>query len=161
MLTELRLTFHRDLDALHREIAMYPDDASVWAEPPGCPNSAGTLTLHMCGNLRHYIGAQLGGSSYVRDREAEFGDRDLPRHELQGIVEATRDEVDRALGGLKPDALDAPFQMPMLPEPITVGLWLLHLGVHLSYHLGQLDYHRRLVTGDATAAGAMAPAALV
>jgi len=63
----------RDLRTLAAELDAYPDDASVWACPPGIPNAAGTLVLHVAGNLRHFVGARMGGTGYVRDRAAERG----------------------------------------------------------------------------------------
>ena len=72
----------RELRTLRRELEAYPDERQLWQEVPGLPNSAGTLALHLTGNLQHYIGACWGGTGYVRNRDAEFGQRDVPRSEL-------------------------------------------------------------------------------
>ena len=101
----------RELATLRDELLAYPDDASVWALPAGVPNSAGTLTLHLAGNLRWFVGAQLGATAYVRDREAEFATRDLPRAELMALIERTADEVTRSLAALDPEALDGDFPL--------------------------------------------------
>ncbi|MEZ4417714.1 MAG: DinB family protein [Gemmatimonadota bacterium] len=151
LLDDLRVIIGRDLDGLQRELELYPDDASVWVLPEGVPNSAGTLALHLVGNLRHFIGALLGGSGYVRDREAEFGDRDLPRSELITRIDAARTEVLGALDRMSPDVLDDPFAMPN-GASAPFGRFLVHLAVHLGYHLGQVDYHRRMVTGEGASA---------
>lgn len=161
MVSELRKVINRDLETVYRELELYPDDDSLWSTPPGCANPGGTLVLHIVGNLRHYIGAQLGGTLYVRDREAEFATRNVERHQLQQIVAQARDEIDGTFERMNENALSNPAQAPLAEGDVTTGLWLMHLAVHLSYHLGQLDYHRRLVTGDATSAGAMALSALV
>ncbi|MGH7583527.1 MAG: DinB superfamily protein, partial [Gemmatimonadales bacterium] len=92
----------RDLAGFTLELDAYPNDSSVWALPPGIRNSTGTLTLHGCGNLRHFVGGILGRSGYLRDRVAEFAVRDLPRAELEMLIAVTRDEVARALDQLDP-----------------------------------------------------------
>jgi hypothetical protein len=145
----------RELAGLDRELEGYPDDASVWALPKGVSNSTGTLVLHCCGNLRHFIGAKLGGSSYVRDRDAEFALRDLSRAELHALVAVTTDEVSHALDTINEAALPVvlPFEFAGgYPETIT---FLVHLAAHLGYHVGQADAHRRVVTGVARPVGAM------
>jgi hypothetical protein len=161
MLTELATIFAREIDGLRAEIEHYPDDEALWREVPGCPNSGGTLALHMLGNLRHFIGAQLGNTRYVRQRDAEFSTRGLPRSEVLALVAAAGREVGQALSALDPDVLSRPCALPSSGTSITTGLWLLHLGSHLAFHLGQLDYHRRAATGIRTSAGAVAIQALV
>lgn len=142
----------RDLRAVKRELDLYADEQDLWVTPPGAPNAAGTLALHLAGNLQHYVGARLGASGYVRNREAEFSRRDVPRNVLQAELDAAIAAVESAL------ARDAE-----LPDrfPEVVGGWgtdtgdfLVHLVSHLGFHLGQIDYHRRLVTADARSAGA-------
>lgn len=155
MISALLILFRRDLDGLRAEIELYPDDASLWRDVPGCPNPGGTLILHAVGNLRHFVGGRLAGSDYVRDREAEFADRDLSREELLTRVAAARSEVLAALEALDPASLPAPHPLPFGDLQPSTGLWLTHLATHLAFHLGQLDYHRRAVTGDATSAGVM------
>jgi uncharacterized damage-inducible protein DinB len=147
---DLRTIMLRDLGALKRELGAYPDDETVWTVPAGVPNSAGTLALHLAGNLHHYVGAVLGGSGYVRDREEEFGARDLPRSELMARIDAASAAVDGALRELDENRLDEPFPADFPHGRVAAGRFLLHLATHLAYHLGQVDYHRRLVTGDAT-----------
>ncbi len=160
MLTELRAILRRDLIATGVEVSRYPDADTLWREAPGCPNSGGTLVLHMVGNLRHYIGAEMGGSGYVRDRPAEFGDRGIPRDEIQARINAAIDEVDAGLSTLSPEQLDAPSTAPVGDNALSVRMWLMHLSVHLAYHLGQLNYHRRILTGDASDTGTLSLRAL-
>lgn len=143
----------RDLGGFELELDAYPDDASVWALPAGVRNSTGTLTLHGCGNLRHFIGGVLGGSGYVRDRDAEFATRDLPRVELEMLIAVTRDEVARALDHLDSDLLTSDFPLPVGGVTLSTGQFLVHLATHLTYHLGQADVHRRVVTGQAEGVG--------
>lgn len=145
----------RDLDGFLAELDGYPDDASVWAMPAGIRNSTGTLAAHVAGNLRHFIGAQLGASGYVRQRDREFSVRDTSRDALRTDLLAARREVDAVLRDLDParlgDELPAPFGRVRLP----IGLALVHLATHLAYHLGQADIHRRITTGNAEPVGAM------
>lgn len=150
LLSAVRTMLVRDLKSADAQIAAYPDDESLWLLPAGISNSAGSLGLHMAGNLRHFIGAVLGGSGYVRDRDAEFGGRGVSREKIRSDIAAAIDEVTAALDGLDPETLGQPFPTPVGPMKIKVRTsdLLLHLSAHLTYHLGQVDYHRRLLTSD-------------
>jgi uncharacterized damage-inducible protein DinB len=146
----------RELRAARREVESYPDDAALWREVPGLPNAGGTLALHLAGNLRHYVGARLGGSGYVRDREREFAARGVPRAEVAAGLGAALDEVTRALAGLDDAGLALRYPEAVGGHELTTGEFLAHVLAHLAYHLGQLDYHRRAATGDASGVGAIA-----
>jgi hypothetical protein len=144
----------RDLGALKREIAAFPDDAGPWAERPGIANTSGTLALHCAGNLQHFIGATLGWSGYVRQRDLEFSRRGVPRAELLA-------ELDRAIAAVltlaaAPDkVLPAVYPDPFGGKQVNTDVMLVHLAVHLGYHLGQVDYHRRMTVGDGTTVDAV------
>ena len=153
----IRTVMMRELRGLDREIAAYPDDASVWRTPPGISNSAGNLALHMAGNLRHFIGHVLGGTTYVRDRNAEFSAKDLSRDELRAIVAEAIEDLDDAFAKISDEQLGSEFPLPIMEHRFRTSDFLMHLSVHLSYHLGQVDYHRRLVTGSATTVGTVDP----
>ena len=155
----IRAVLLRDLAAFRRELEAYPDEASIWKLPAGLPNSAGTLALHVAGNLQHFVGAILGGSGYVRDRAAEFSERGAPRAELLRRLVAAEDAVRLGLDGR---ALPEQYPGAAGGGGMTVRTdeWLAHLAVHLTYHLGQVDYHRRIVTGNSTGVGAIATAEL-
>ena len=159
--TDLARHILRDLKSVKDELNAYPDDATVWAMPPGAPNSGGTLALHMAGNLQHFIGAGLGQKGYVRDREGEFGRRDVPRAELIAEVERAEKVIADVLLEAPSSMLDGDFPLAVGGRHLPRQLFVLHLTGHLSYHLGQLDYHRRLVTGDGTSVGALSPFALM
>jgi uncharacterized damage-inducible protein DinB len=152
--------FGRELATVRDQLLAYPDTESTWALPNGLPNSAGTLALHLAGNLRWFIGAQLGGSNYVRDRDAEFALRGIARDELVRNIEAASDEVTRALAQLDDSTLEQPFPLEVGGVRLPTGRFIGHLAVHLAYHLGQMDYHRRVVTGVNKSLGALAPSAL-
>jgi len=150
----------RELFALRRAVEAYPDEASLWRRLPGIPNSGGTLALHLAGNLQHFVGAVLGNTGYRRDRDAEFAQRDVPREALLAEIDATLAAVDRGLGAVQDETLASLYPEAISGRAVTTGDWLVHLAAHLAYHLGQLDYHRRVVTGDSRSIGALAVAEL-
>lgn len=145
----------RDLRGVRREIEAYPDDASVWRAIPGLHNTGGTLALHVAGNIRHYFGAVLGGDGYQRDRDAEFGRRDVARADLLAGIDEAIAAVTRALPRVDDAALASPYPEPIAKRRVRTLDFTIHLATHLAYHLGQLDYHRRAVTGDGTAVDAV------
>lgn len=151
----LQAIFTRELRTLVREVEAYPDDETLWVTAPGVANSGGTLVLHVTGNLRHFIGRVLGHSGYVRDRDAEFRTVGLTRMELVAQIEATRAEVQRGLARLGRDGADESFVSPDDRAATYLNRILLHLLSHFAYHLGQMDYHRRLVTGEGGQVDAM------
>jgi hypothetical protein len=161
VLTDLSAVMSRELDALRREIELYPDDESLWREVPGCPNSGGTLALHLVGNLRHFIGARIGRTGYVRNRDAEFATRGMPRQAIVAMIDEARRDVVSTLAALDPSALSGETPLPQGDRSLRTSRWLIHLAVHLGYHLGQVDYHRRAVTGDRTSAATLSLPALL
>jgi hypothetical protein len=150
----IRRVLLRDLDGLAAQIGAYPREDDIWKIVPGVANPGGTLALHLVGNLRAFIGAELGKSGYVRDRDAEFSARGVSRPEILARIAAARLDVDTALATLSDSALPAPFAQDVGGARLNTGLLLLHIIAHFGYHLGQIDYHRRAVTGG-TAVPAM------
>jgi hypothetical protein len=151
----------RDIAGLERELALYPDEASIWKTLPGMPNSAGNIVLHLAGNLQHFFGAALGNTRYVRDRATEFSKRDVPRRELEKELRRARAGVMAGFATLTNDSLAQPFPVKITDTEFSTQLAILQLISHLDYHLGQLDYHRRAVTGDSTSANVVAAPELV
>jgi uncharacterized damage-inducible protein DinB len=137
----------RDITGLIREIKAYPDDAAVWQTAPGVTNSGGTLALHVAGNMQYFIGAVLNSSGFVRDRDAEFASRGLPRARLLAELKAALSAVEQTLPGLTDTQLAAEYPVPVAGRRVRTSDLLVHLAAHLGYHLGQVDYHRRFVTG--------------
>jgi len=137
----------RDLDALRRHVEGYPDDESLWRIGGSILNSAGTLALHLVGNLEHYVGAVLGGTDYVRDRHREFSERDVARTEILERVSRCRETVVSTLQEIDDEQFLAPFpgELPPSMEGASTHLFLLHLSGHFLWHLGQMDYHRRIL----------------
>jgi hypothetical protein len=153
----LSILMTRELSAFSRELDLFEDESLIWSTVPGIANSAGNLTLHVCGNLQHFVGAILGGTGYVRDRELEFSARGIGRAELHANLARTSDVVRTVLPRLSGKNFTTDF--PELPGGlrVPVGLFLLHLSTHLAFHLGQAGYLRRLLTGEnPQSSGAMA-----
>lgn len=145
MLTESLIPiFERDLNKLKEEIESYRTDEQLWIVPDGIKNSGGNLALHLIGNLNHFIGAVLGENGYVRNRDAEFSTKGGTRAEIAAMVLDAVPVVSSALGKLTAEALVKDFPVEKHDETRRVDFMLLHLFGHFSYHLGQINYHRRL-----------------
>jgi hypothetical protein len=146
MMTEnLIEIFERDLNKLITEIKAYKEENNLWLIKDGISNSAGNLCLHLIGNLNHFIGAVLGNSGYVREREKEFSLKNIPRNELVSNLEKTITIVKTSLTNLPEAEMETNFPIEVFGKPLTTGFFLIHLTTHLSYHLGQINYHRRLL----------------
>jgi uncharacterized damage-inducible protein DinB len=142
---ELKKVFIKDLLKLKEEIALYRDEQSMWKIEKEITNSAGNLCLHLVGNLKHFIGATMGNTGYVRNREQEFSLKNIPQKELIKMVEETIDAVGNTLSNVNDDQLNEEYPLLVLKEKTSTGYFLFHLAAHLGYHLGQINYHRRLV----------------
>lgn len=146
---ELAELFRRELTRLIQELDAFPDRTALWLTAPGVTNSAGNLALHLEGNLREFIGRQLGGIAYQRERDLEFVPSDLPVEELIRRIEAVREMVPRVLASLEAQQMEAPQTHLSQDPPLTTRQFLIHLLGHLSFHLGQIDYLRRILTQGA------------
>ena len=155
-LEELQFFLLRDLAAIERELNLYPYDQSVWKNLPGLPNSAGNLILHVAGGTQYFFGAVVAHTGYVRNREAEFSRKDVPRSELQKELVSAKQAVLAGFAMLTEGKLEQPFPVRITDSELSTRLTVLQLVTHIAYHLGQLDYHRRVVTGNSTSANTMA-----
>jgi DinB superfamily len=146
MITELSRLYTRDLNKVMAELDAYPDEAAVWVVMGDIRNSAGTLALHLVGNLSQFIGTDLGGVPFARDRDSEFSRRNVPRAELKAELLRVQGLVETTMARLPPATLDQPHprQPAGFTDGMTSGEFLLHLYGHLNWHLGQINYHRRL-----------------
>lgn len=142
--------FTRDLKKLAEEIKLYKTEEDVWKIPNGVLNSGGTLCLHICGNLNHFVGTVLGNTGYVRNRDKEFAERNIPKAVLVREVEQTIAAVTNTMKGLSDKDLELEYGA-MPPQLAEMGktrfFFLIHLISHADYHIGQINYHRRMVTG--------------
>ena len=145
MIKILLQLFQRDLEKLKSEISLFKDEKKIWEISGNVKNSAGNLCLHLCGNLQHFIGAVLGNSGYVRNRDAEFSRKNVPVKELVDEIELTAKVVENTLNELEEEILQKTFPINVFGYEMTTGYFLTHLTTHLNYHLGQINYHRRLL----------------
>ena len=139
--------FQKDLDKLKEEISLYPKDEQLWQIKEGINNSGGNLCLHLTGNLQHFIGAVLGDSGYVRNRDAEFRVKNIPRSKLLEDIDITRSVVTDTLEQLSKNDLQKDYILPVLDEKTNTSYFLIYLLSHLNYHIGQINYHRRIIAG--------------
>ncbi len=142
--TSLSNLFSRDLDRLKAEVTSYESDRVFWSVAKEISNSAGNLTIHLIGNLNHFIGAVLGNTGYLRDREAEFNDKNIQRKLLLEQIDEIKAIIETTLSGLSDTDLQQTYPINIRKEGMSVEQFLLHLYGHLNYHLGQINYHRRL-----------------
>ncbi len=146
MLTEtLVKLFTRDLKALKREVNLYKDEKNLWVVSKDISNSAGNLCLHLVGNLNHFIGATIGDSGYVRQRDLEFSLKDIPKSDLIKLIGDTIEVVENTLSNLTEADLQKEYKRRVFEDTMTTEYFLVHLSMHLAYHLGQINYHRRLL----------------
>jgi uncharacterized protein DUF1572 len=147
---DIALTLIRELEGFKRELALFPDDESVWSTLPGLSNSAGNLALHIAGNLQHFIGTVLGSTGYVRNRDLEFGQRSGPRENVYAELDAAISVVRRVLPSIPNDRLEQEFPEQLMGMRFRTSTFLVHLCAHAGFHLGQAGYLRRILTSDST-----------
>ena len=146
MLTHtLTKLFLRDLTKLEEELQLYSNESDLWRLKEGISNSAGNLCLHLVGNLNHFIGAELGQTGYVRQRDLEFATKDVPRETLLQQVADTKTMITASLKSLTEEQLQEEYRRNPFEDYMTTEYFLVHLSMHLAYHLGQINYHRRLL----------------
>ena len=139
--------FERDLRKLRAEINLYSDEKKIWIVEAGISNSAGNLCLHLLGNLNYFIGVGIGQTGYIRHRDDEFSLKNIPRSDLNAQIDAVIEVIKKALDGLSDAGFEGNFPIDKDGQILKMDFMLLHLLGHLSYHLGQINYHRRLIGG--------------
>ena len=137
--------FNRDLNRLKLEIESYNDENNLWVIEKEISNSAGNLCLHIVGNLNTFIGAEFGSTGYVRQRDLEFSLKDVPRAELINQIVETTSMVEKVIETLNEDDFQKEYSRRIFEDKMTTEFFLIHLTAHLNYHLGQINYHRRLL----------------
>jgi len=150
ILESLSTLFQRDLKRLASEIEKYKDEPSLWITEKDINNSAGNLCLHLIGNLNHFIGHVIGNSDYQRDRIFEFSGKDVPKKELLEQISKTSLVLKSVLESLQDSDLKKQYPIEVFGKPLATGMFMIHLQGHLNYHLGQINYHRRLVSVEAS-----------
>jgi uncharacterized damage-inducible protein DinB len=146
--TIIKKLYLRDLAKLRTEIELYKNEENLWYTEGDITNSAGNLCLHLVGNLNAYIGDVLGHTGYVRDRPLEFSSRNVPRADLLKSIDETIEMMSTTLDRLNDEILSREYPQVVAEGTVTTGYFLTHLSSHLMYHLGQINYHRRLLDKD-------------
>lgn len=141
----LKSLYNRDLSKLKLEIESYQNEDAIWIIDKNISNSAGNLCLHLMGNLNTYIGAELGKTNYIRNRPLEFSSKNIPRAELINKIEEIITIINKVLDSLTEADLEKIYPQIVFEKEMTTGFFLIHLSTHLAYHLGQINYHRRLL----------------
>lgn len=141
----LKILFTRDLNRLRKEVELYNNENNIWRVEKNIANSAGNLCLHLIGNLNTYIGKEIGKTDYVRNRDLEFSLKNVPRTELLDKIDETIKVINKSLDKLDEDSLKNEYPILVFEEKTSTEYLLIHLTTHLSYHLGQINYHRRLI----------------
>ncbi len=136
--------FDRDLKKLKDEISSFKNEKNLWMISGEVTNTAGNLCLHLCGNLKTFIGANLGHSGYVRNRDAEFASKDIPKDDLLKNIDETIESVNSSLTSIDEKELDHIYKQNFLQKNVSTAFFLVHLISHLNYHLGQINYLRRM-----------------
>lgn len=146
MLTQTLIKlFKRDLNKLITEVNLYKDESNLWLTSKEVSNSAGNLCLHIIGNLSTFIGAEFGNTGYIRQRDLEFSLKDVSRTDMVAQVKEVITIVENTLSSLTEDDLQKEYSRRVLEDTMTTEYFLVHLSMHLAYHLGQINYHRRLL----------------
>jgi len=147
MSTQQALTalFERDLDKAIAALKAYRKESNLWVTSGEINNSAGNLLMHICGNLRHFIGSTLGDSGYIRRRDDEFNLKDVKKSEILAELKTTKKMLKQVLPQLKEEQMDSIYPINVFGKEMTTRFFLMHLSGHLNYHLGQINYHRRLL----------------
>ncbi len=144
---DLATFFHRDLTRLGQQIEAFRNDEALWRTLPGVSNAAGNLALHIEGNLREYVGRQLGKLPYSRNRELEFSLRGLSKHELGTRIAELRRSIPSIIEELSSEQMEMEYPEVVLEIAISTQEFLIHLYGHMNWHLGQIDYLRRILSG--------------
>jgi uncharacterized damage-inducible protein DinB len=139
--------FNRDLSKLKDELNLYTEEGKIWELKGEIKNSAGNLALHLLGNLNHFIGAILGENGYVRNRDAEFSEKYVPRNQITDNIDKTIKMIKSVLSKIRDADIkkDCPVEVLKNKGKMSTEFFLIHLAGHLNYHLGQVNYHRRLI----------------
>jgi uncharacterized damage-inducible protein DinB len=145
MVETLKTIFTRDLKRLRTEVELYNNENNLWQVEKSIANSAGNLCLHLIGNLNTYIGKEIGKTDYIRNRALEFSLKDIPKAELLKKIDDTILVVNSSLNKLTQEALTQAYPILVFDEVTSTEFLLVHLTTHLTYHLGQINYHRRLL----------------
>ena len=142
----IKIQFISNLNSIKKEIESYPDDAGIWEIRGDINNAPATLAIHICGNLKHVLGAGIDNNGFIRNRDTEFSARGLSKEQVMNEIDLTIVMIEPVLDSLNSIDLEKPWPNDGFGEGQTIGSVLIRIGIHLGYHIGQINYHRRLLT---------------
>ena len=142
--TELAELYRRDILKLKEEIENLKDEGSLWRKADGVNNPAGSLALHITGGLNWLVGTLLANTGYVRERDKEFSARDVPKEQLISGLDDLAAMVYRVLSGLSEEEFESDYPLDFLGNK-SVHFYMVNFYGHLNYHLGQVNYLRRIL----------------
>lgn len=143
-----RVILQRELKSLIKEVESYAREEDLWIKTDTIPNSAGNLVLHLMGSLKTYLGDHLGGETYARDKALEFRGEAQSRSQLLQELNTLLSRVENILDPLDAQLLDGQYPVEVEGANYPTQLILFHVLAHFSYHLGQINFHRRLLSQD-------------
>lgn len=142
---DLAKLFDRDLEKLGEELNAYHHEDDIWILEGSIKNTAGNLAMHICGNLQHFIGAVLADTGYKRNRSFEFEGK-MTRAEILEEVRETRNVIASFFKRVDSSIYESTYPLEVFGFKMTTFFFITHLQGHLNYHLGQVNYHRRLLS---------------
>lgn len=145
ILNSLKSIFDRDIEKVKKELSLYQHEENIWKIKKNIKNSGGNLTLHLIGNLKHFIGAIMGESGYIRNREAEFTDIHIPVQDMLRQLDEVKTVIHNTFARISSEDLEKKYPVNVFGYEMNTMYFLMHLIAHLNYHLGQINYHRRLL----------------
>lgn len=137
--------YERDIRKMIEEVNLFKNEEDLWRTAGTVKNSCGNLVLHIIGGLNHFIGATLAHTGYVRNREQEFSRKDVTRKELVAQLEKLILLINKTLNALTDEDMEEAFPVFFDKPGTSTGYVLTQLFAHLNYHLGQINYLRRMV----------------
>jgi hypothetical protein len=136
--------YERDIRKLIDEINLFKNEEDLWRTQGSVKNSSGNLALHITGGLNHFIGATLAKTGYVRDRNQEFIRKGVERKILVAQLEELIPMINETLNVLTPEHMEAEYPIFFDKPKTSTSYVLVQLLAHLNYHLGQVNYLRRI-----------------
>ena len=146
MLNSILAGFYaRDIRRLIEEINLFSNEDDLWKTQGSVTNSSGNLALHIIGGLNHHIGKTLAQTGYVRHRDQEFSLKGIPRAEIVAQLEQLIPMITGTLNAFTPDRMEDKFPSMFDDKDVPNSYVLVQLLAHLNYHLGQVNYLRRVL----------------
>ena len=135
--------YTREIDNLHKEISAFTEERKLWTISGEIKNSPGNLCVHLIGNVNHFIGAVIGKNGYVRNRDAEFSAKNISKQKLLEDIASAKTVVEEVLGRVDAGEMQKDFPVELFGKKSTEYMLSFFLA-HFTYHLGQINYFRRL-----------------